>query len=182
LLDGWWFFCSGSHFYGNFFLLANIIFLFHCIKIETFLSAMLDVGQEFKKLLVTYWFDIVFFSVQAFGPRQCIEATHFEVLFCSKRNMNWQKRVESIENENGERKQEITWRNLRDEQMFDRKLTPHKFVRCSEQKSGESKVVRRVQNVTFYLPHMEYEGSIGFVSRKMKKNYFWFSHFRTFYG
>jgi hypothetical protein len=23
----------------------------------------------------------------------------------------------------------------------------------------------------FYLPHMEYEGSIGFVSRKIKKNY-----------
>jgi hypothetical protein len=35
--------------------------------------------------------------------------------------------------------------------------------------------------VTFYLPHMEYEGSIGFVSRKMKKNYCWFSRFRTFY-
>jgi hypothetical protein len=25
----------------------------------------------------------------------------------------------------------------------------------------------------FYLPHMEYEGSIGFVMRKMKKNYCW---------
>jgi hypothetical protein len=33
----------------------------------------------------------------------------------------------------------------------------------------------------FYLPHMEYEGSIGFVSRKMKIFYCWFSHFRTFY-
>jgi hypothetical protein len=34
----------------------------------------------------------------------------------------------------------------------------------------------------FYLPHMEYEGSIGFVMRKMKKNYCWFSRFRTSYG
>jgi hypothetical protein len=29
---------------------------------------------------------------------------------------------------------------------------------------------------------MEYEGSIGFVMRKMKKKYCWFSRFRTFYG
>jgi hypothetical protein len=35
---------------------------------------------------------------------------------------------------------------------------------------------------TFYLPHMEYEGSIGFVMRKMKNFYGWFSRFRTFYG
>jgi hypothetical protein len=34
----------------------------------------------------------------------------------------------------------------------------------------------------FYLPHMEYEGSIGFVLRKLKKNYCCFSRFRTFYG
>jgi hypothetical protein len=34
----------------------------------------------------------------------------------------------------------------------------------------------------FYLPHMEYEGSFGFVSRKMKFFYCWFSRFRTFYG
>jgi hypothetical protein len=34
----------------------------------------------------------------------------------------------------------------------------------------------------FYLPHMEYEGSIGFVPRKMKNFYCWFSRFRTFYG
>jgi hypothetical protein len=33
----------------------------------------------------------------------------------------------------------------------------------------------------FYLPHMEYEG-IGFMMRKMKFFYCWFSHFRTFYG
>jgi hypothetical protein len=26
--------------------------------------------------------------------------------------------------------------------------------------------------LTFYLPHMEYEGSIGFVMRKIKKNYY----------
>jgi hypothetical protein len=32
------------------------------------------------------------------------------------------------------------------------------------------------------LPHMEYEGSIGFVIREMKKNYCRFSRFRTFYG
>jgi hypothetical protein len=34
----------------------------------------------------------------------------------------------------------------------------------------------------FYLPHMEYEGSIGFVMRKMKFFYCWLSRFRTFYG
>jgi hypothetical protein len=38
------------------------------------------------------------------------------------------------------------------------------------------------RKLCFYLPHMEYEGSIGFVSRKMKKFYCWFSRFRTFYG
>jgi hypothetical protein len=27
----------------------------------------------------------------------------------------------------------------------------------------------RQYELTFYLPHMEYEGSVGFVSRKMKK-------------
>jgi hypothetical protein len=32
------------------------------------------------------------------------------------------------------------------------------------------------------LPHMEYEGSIGLLSRKMKKNYCLFSRFRTFYS
>jgi hypothetical protein len=32
----------------------------------------------------------------------------------------------------------------------------------------------------FYLPHMAYEGSIGLMSRKMKKNYCWFSRFMTF--
>jgi hypothetical protein len=26
-------------------------------------------------------------------------------------------------------------------------------------------------DTSFYLPHMEFEGSIGFVMRKMKKNY-----------
>jgi hypothetical protein len=31
----------------------------------------------------------------------------------------------------------------------------------------------------FYLPHMEYEGSIGLVSRKMKKKITGFSSFRT---
>jgi hypothetical protein len=34
----------------------------------------------------------------------------------------------------------------------------------------------------FYLPYMEYEGSFGFVSRKMKNFYCWFSRFKTFYG
>jgi hypothetical protein len=29
---------------------------------------------------------------------------------------------------------------------------------------------------------MEYEGSIGLVTEKMKKNYCWFSRFSTFYG
>jgi hypothetical protein len=38
------------------------------------------------------------------------------------------------------------------------------------------------QYLPFYLPHMEYEGSIGFVMRKMKNFYCWFSRFRTFYG
>jgi hypothetical protein len=28
------------------------------------------------------------------------------------------------------------------------------------------------ENLDFYLPHMEYEGSIGFVSRKNKKKYY----------
>jgi hypothetical protein len=28
-----------------------------------------------------------------------------------------------------------------------------------------------INTLIFYLPHMEYEGSIGFVSRKMKKIY-----------
>jgi hypothetical protein len=43
-------------------------------------------------------------------------------------------------------------------------------------------LVMLVLLVSFYLPHMEYEGSIGFVSRKMKIFYCWFSRFRTFYG
>jgi hypothetical protein len=33
----------------------------------------------------------------------------------------------------------------------------------------------------FHLPHIEYEGSIGLVTRKMKKNYCWFSRVRIFY-
>jgi hypothetical protein len=42
--------------------------------------------------------------------------------------------------------------------------------------------ILRIQLIHFYLPHMEYEGSIGFVMRKMKNFYCWFSRFRTFYG
>jgi hypothetical protein len=34
---------------------------------------------------------------------------------------------------------------------------------------------------SFYLPHMEYEGSIGLLSRKMKIFFCLFSFFRTFY-
>jgi hypothetical protein len=33
----------------------------------------------------------------------------------------------------------------------------------------------------FYLPHMEYEGSIGLATGKMKKFFCLFSLFRTFY-
>jgi hypothetical protein len=38
-------------------------------------------------------------------------------------------------------------------------------------KKKESSRTDNWETADFYLPHMEYEGSIGFVSRKMKKNY-----------
>jgi hypothetical protein len=41
---------------------------------------------------------------------------------------------------------------------------------------------RPVAQNLFYLLHMEYEGSNGLVSRKMKTKFCWFSRFRTFYG
>jgi hypothetical protein len=40
---------------------------------------------------------------------------------------------------------------------------------------------RRLAHQIFYLPHMEYEGNIGFVSRKMKSFCCRFSRLRTFY-
>jgi hypothetical protein len=40
---------------------------------------------------------------------------------------------------------------------------------------------KEVGCLIFYLPHMEYEGSIGFVTDKMKKNYRGFTRFRAFY-
>jgi hypothetical protein len=43
------------------------------------------------------------------------------------------------------------------------------------------KISTRFFSSIFYLPHMEYEGSIDLVTRKMKKIYCWFLRFRTFY-
>jgi hypothetical protein len=50
--------------------------------------------------------------------------------------------------------------------------------------SKKSKILSKPNSMTclvFYLPHMEYEGSIGLVTRKMKNFYCRFSRFRTFY-
>jgi hypothetical protein len=41
--------------------------------------------------------------------------------------------------------------------------------------------IRNYLEPTFYLPHMEYEGSFGFATGKMKFFYRGFSRFRTFY-
>jgi hypothetical protein len=42
--------------------------------------------------------------------------------------------------------------------------------------------VQNYQGNISYLPHMEYEGSIGLVTGKMKIFYWLFSRFSTFYG
>jgi hypothetical protein len=47
---------------------------------------------------------------------------------------------------------------------------------------NSTKTVVPLSSLSFSLPHMEYERSIGLVSIKMKKNYCRFSSFRTFYG
>jgi hypothetical protein len=54
----------------------------------------------------------------------------------------------------------------------------------NKQETIKNRIISLFQSFpnSFYLPHMEYEGSIGFVSRKMKIFYCLFSRFRTFYS
>jgi hypothetical protein len=66
--------------------------------------------------------------------------------------------------------------------IFKKKTKQNKILGFPQNSVFLSNKRHSVKNChNFYLPHMEYEGSIGLVTRKMKFFYCWFSCFRTYY-